>query len=95
MDCWTAGDRNDLEMFRQISRRSSRGSVSGSMDLPVISEPSSGESSSSEDEEKDVNVEKSVKSEVERLVRFNNRRGTIGCDGDVKMFKEMMNMKMR
>ena len=91
---WTAGDRNDhLNIFRQSSMGSARGSI-GSMDLPAISEPSSGESTSSEDGgDGSEGMEHSVKIEVEKLLRFSNRRGTLGCDGDIKEFGDRMNVK--
>ena len=95
---WTAGDRSDLQVFGQSSlslRSSPRGSMSGSMELAVISEPGSGESTSSEDEGGNEGVEQSVKFEVEKLLRFNNsnnnrRRGTLACDGDVKQLGNML-----
>lgn len=97
---WTAGDRNDrndqMQMFRQSSLCcSARGSMTGSMELPAISEPSSGESTSSEDDgDENEGMEHRVKIEVEKLLRFNNRRGTLGCDGDVKKLSDMMTVNV-
>ena len=83
---WTAGDRNELHLFRQTLRMrsgSSSGSGTGSVELPSIREPSGGDFCDSDEEERDIEVQRSVQCEVERLIRFNmssqgRRRGTIG-----------------
>ena len=72
---WQAGDRIEARILPQhlfpSNPSSGRSSRRGSADLPVISEPTTGEAVDSEKEDDDEDkVQQSVQNAVERLLRY-------------------------